>query len=60
VHLVYIWDHDIVPGFNFDVEASRRSIATMKDFVAKNNAQVWVNHDKAQHDALPTAPAFVD
>jgi N-acyl homoserine lactone hydrolase len=60
VHLVYSWDHDIVPGFNFDVEASRRSIATMKDFVAKNNAQVWVNHDKAQHDALPAAPAYVE
>ena len=60
VHLVYSWEHDIVPAFNFDVEQSKRSIAAMKDYAAKNGAQVWVNHDKAQQDAIPEAPAYVE
>lgn len=60
VHLVYSWEHDIVPAFNFDVEQSKRSIAAMKDYVAKSGAQIWINHDKAQHDSIPEAPAYVE
>ncbi|HEX7465175.1 MAG TPA: hypothetical protein VF309_00940, partial [Usitatibacter sp.] len=60
VHLVYSWEHGIVPAFNFDVEQSRRSIAAMKEYVAKSGAQVWINHDKAQHAAIPEAPAYVE
>ncbi|MGZ5033994.1 MAG: N-acyl homoserine lactonase family protein [Usitatibacter sp.] len=60
VHLVYSWEHDIAPGFNFDVAQSHRSIAQMHDYAAKTGAQVWVNHDKAQHDAIPSAPAYVE
>jgi len=25
-------------------------------FLAENNAQLWINHDKAQSDAIPTHP----
>jgi glyoxylase-like metal-dependent hydrolase (beta-lactamase superfamily II) len=60
VHLVYSWEHDIVPAFNFDVAQSHRSIADMKALVAKTGAKIWVNHDKEQHAALPKAPAYVD
>jgi N-acyl homoserine lactone hydrolase len=60
VHLVYSWDRSIVPGFNFDVEQSRASIAAMKDYAAKSGATIWVNHDKEQHAAIPKAPAFVE
>lgn len=60
VHLRYSWDHDIVPGFNFDVPASRQSIAEMKDLVAKTGAKVWVNHDKELHASIPKAPAYVE
>jgi N-acyl homoserine lactone hydrolase len=60
VHLVYSWEKSIVPGFNFDVEQSRRTIAQMKDYVAKTGTQVWVNHDKEQHASLPKSPAYVE
>jgi glyoxylase-like metal-dependent hydrolase (beta-lactamase superfamily II) len=60
VHLMYSWQNNIVPGFNFDVAASRRSIAAMKDVVAATGAQIWVNHDKEQHASIPKAPAYVE
>jgi glyoxylase-like metal-dependent hydrolase (beta-lactamase superfamily II) len=60
VHLMYSWQNNIVPGFNFDVAASRRSIAAMKDVVASTGAQIWVNHDKEQHASIPKAPAYVE
>jgi glyoxylase-like metal-dependent hydrolase (beta-lactamase superfamily II) len=60
VHLRYSWDHDIVPGFNFDVKQSHESIARMKALVAETHAQVWVNHDREQHTGIPQAPGFVD
>lgn len=25
-----------------------------------NNAQLWINHDKAQSDRIPKAPAYVE
>ncbi len=59
-HLVYSWDRGIVPGFNFDVPQSKASIAAMKEAVAKAGAEVWVNHDKAQHASIPKAPAYVE
>jgi N-acyl homoserine lactone hydrolase len=60
VHLKYSWDHDIVPGFNFDVAKSHESIAAMKELVAKTGAKVWVNHDKELHASIPKAPAYVE
>jgi len=60
VHLLYSWENNIVPGFNFDVEASKRSIAQMKEFTAQSGARIWVNHDKEQHAAIPKAPAYVE
>jgi N-acyl homoserine lactone hydrolase len=60
VHLIYSWYEDIVPPFNFNREQSLRTIETMKDFVQKNNAELWINHDPEQHKAIPKAPAFVE
>ena len=60
VHLVYSWDRNIVPAFNFDVEGSRRSIAAMKEYNRQTGTQIWVNHDKEQHASLPKAPAYVE
>jgi len=60
VHLMYSWQNNIVPGFNFDVPASRRSLAAMKELVAYTGAQVWVNHDKEEHASIPKAPAYVE
>jgi len=60
VHLVYSWENNVVPGFNFDQAASRKSIEAMKAFVKETGAQVWINHDKVQHVLIPKAPNFVE
>lgn len=60
VHLVYSWENRVVPGFNYNVEQSGRSIDAMKDFTAKTGAKIWVNHDKEQHASIPKAPLFVE
>jgi N-acyl homoserine lactone hydrolase len=59
-HLVYNWENRVVPGFNFNVEQSGRSIDAMKEFATKTGAKIWVNHDKEQHAAIPKAPAWVE
>jgi glyoxylase-like metal-dependent hydrolase (beta-lactamase superfamily II) len=59
-HLVSNWENDIVPGFNYDQAASHRSIEAMKAFVAQTGAQVWVNHDKAQHELIRKAPQPIE
>ena len=60
VHLVYSWEHELVPGFNFDQAASRRSIAALKQLVKETGAQVWINHDREQHNLIPKSPNFVE
>jgi hypothetical protein len=30
------------------------------DVLAKEKAQLWINHDKAQRDSLKMAPSFYD
>ena len=60
VHLVYSWENNVVPAFNYDQAASRRSIEAMKAFAKQVGAQVWVGHDKAQHVLIPKAPNFVE
>lgn len=60
VHLVYSWDNRVVPGFNFNVEQSGKSIDAMKAFLKENGGQIWVNHDKEQHALIPKAPMFVE
>lgn len=60
VHLAYSWENDVVPGFNFDQAASRRSIAAMKQLAKETGAKVWINHDREQHVLIPKAPSFVE
>jgi N-acyl homoserine lactone hydrolase len=60
VHLVYSWENRVVPGFNYDVAASGRSIDAMKAFVQQTGARVWVTHDREQHMLIPKAPNFVE
>ena len=60
VHLVYSWLNDVVPGFNFDRPQSLRTIETMKEFVERNKAELWVNHDPEQHKSIPKAPKWVE
>ncbi|MFN0302535.1 MAG: N-acyl homoserine lactonase family protein [Burkholderiales bacterium] len=59
VHLLYSWNNRVVPSFNFNVEQSGRTIDALKEFAQKTGTTLWVNHDKAQHAAIPKAPKFV-
>ena len=59
VHLVYSWNNRVVPSFNFDVAQSGRTIDEMKAYAQKTGAQLWVNHDREQHEAIPKSPNYV-
>jgi N-acyl homoserine lactone hydrolase len=52
------WDHRRVPGFNFSKEETLASMQRIADLLAKEHAQLWINHDKAQSDAQKKAPEF--
>jgi N-acyl homoserine lactone hydrolase len=60
VHLLYSWERNIVPSFNFDIPRSYRTIEEMKAYVAKTGAKLWVNHDLEQHLSIPKAPQYVE
>jgi glyoxylase-like metal-dependent hydrolase (beta-lactamase superfamily II) len=49
-----------VPTFEFNVDQSRASRAQIEQFVKNNRAELWIEHDKATHAALPLAPQYVD
>jgi glyoxylase-like metal-dependent hydrolase (beta-lactamase superfamily II) len=49
-----------VPTFEFNVEQSRASRAKIEQFVKDNRAELWIEHDKATHAALPLAPQYID
>jgi glyoxylase-like metal-dependent hydrolase (beta-lactamase superfamily II) len=49
-----------VPTFEFNVDQSRASRAKIEQFVKDNRAELWIEHDKPTHDALPLAPRYVD
>jgi glyoxylase-like metal-dependent hydrolase (beta-lactamase superfamily II) len=59
VHLLYSWNNRVVPGFNFDVAQSGRTIDEMKAYAQKTGAQLWINHDQEQHASIPKAPQYV-
>jgi len=54
------WVNRRVPANNFDKEASVKSMDKLAAFMTANNAQLWINHDKAQSSGIPKAPAFVE
>ncbi len=48
------------PSFNFDREASVRSMHEIEAFMARTGATLWINHDREQHAKLPKAPQWAD
>jgi N-acyl homoserine lactone hydrolase len=48
------------PTFEFNVEQSRASRMMIEDFVKKNNAQLWIEHDYANHAKLKKSPAYYE
>jgi N-acyl homoserine lactone hydrolase len=60
VHFKSNWDNRRVPSINFDKDKTSASMQRIADILAKEHAQLWINHDKAQRDTLKMAPAYYD
>ena len=60
VHLQENWTAKRVPSFNYDREESARSMEKVARVMAETGAELWINHDKAQSDRIPKAPAYVE
>ncbi|RXH25445.1 lactamase [Bradyrhizobium nanningense] len=60
VHFKDNWDHRRVPSMNVDKDQTAASMQKIADILAKEKAQLWINHDKAQRDSQKLAPEFYD
>jgi glyoxylase-like metal-dependent hydrolase (beta-lactamase superfamily II) len=54
------WDHRRVPAINDNKEETLASMQRVADVLAKEKAQLWINHDKAQRDTLKMSPQYYD
>jgi N-acyl homoserine lactone hydrolase len=54
------WDARGIPGGNFDKEKTSTSMSHLADLMAKDKAQLWINHDKPQRESQKLAPAFYE
>lgn len=60
VHLRDNWVHRRVPAFNYDRAQSLASMEKLAAVMARTGAELWINHDKSESDALPRAPRYVE
>ncbi|TQF28172.1 lactamase [Bradyrhizobium sp. UNPF46] len=60
VHFKDNWDNRRVPSMNVDKDQTAASMQKLADTLAKEKAQLWINHDKAQRDSQKLAPEFYD
>src|SRR3954468_904882 len=60
VHFKSNWENRGVPSMNVDKEKTATSMQRMADLMAQHKAQLWINHDKPQRDALKLAPEFYE
>jgi N-acyl homoserine lactone hydrolase len=60
VHFKANWDNRGVPANNADKDQTLSSMQRIADVLAKEHAQLWINHDKAQRDTLKMAPEFYE
>lgn len=60
VHFQYMWDHRIVPSFNFSREQSLASIERLSRLQTEHKAQLWIGHDKDIHAKIERAPKFYE
>ena len=59
VHFEKNWMNRVVPARNFNKEQSAQSMDKIAALLTRENAKLWINHDKTQSDAIPKAPAAV-
>jgi glyoxylase-like metal-dependent hydrolase (beta-lactamase superfamily II) len=60
VHFKDNWDNRRVPSMNANKDQSAASMQKIADMLAKEKAQLWINHDKAQRDSQKMLPEFYD
>ena len=60
VHFKSNWENRGVPSGNTDKDKTLASMQRISEVLAKEKAQLWINHDKAQRDSLKMAPAYYD
>lgn len=60
VHFKGNWDNRRVPSINFNAEQTAASMQRIANIMARDNAQLWINHDKAQRDGQKLSPAFYE
>ncbi|MEZ2141983.1 N-acyl homoserine lactonase family protein [Bradyrhizobium sp. DN5] len=60
VHFKDNWDNRRVPSMNVSKDQTAASMQKIADTLAKEKAQLWINHDKAQRDSQKMAPEFYD
>jgi N-acyl homoserine lactone hydrolase len=54
------WEARRVPDINADKAQSSASMQRIADVLARENAVLWINHDKVQRDSQKMSPAFYD
>jgi glyoxylase-like metal-dependent hydrolase (beta-lactamase superfamily II) len=60
VHFQANWDARRVPGFNTDKDQTLASMQRIADFLAREQAKLWINHDKPSSEARRHAPEFYE
>ena len=60
VHYEDNWNEKRVPSMNFNRDLSSQSMDKVAALLKRENAQLWINHDKAQSDKVAKAPRFVE
>jgi glyoxylase-like metal-dependent hydrolase (beta-lactamase superfamily II) len=60
VHFKSNWENRGLPTINFNGDLTASSMQHMAEIMVKENAQLWINHDKAQRDSLKLSPSFYD
>jgi N-acyl homoserine lactone hydrolase len=60
VHFKSNWDNRRVPSPNFNKDQTLASMQKLAETISREEAQLWINHDKEQRDILKMAPEFYD
>jgi glyoxylase-like metal-dependent hydrolase (beta-lactamase superfamily II) len=60
VHFQTSFEHRYVPDNNWSKQASLQSMDKISAIVAKEHAQLWINHDQRQSDAQKKLPAYYE
>ncbi|UQR59878.1 N-acyl homoserine lactonase family protein [Bradyrhizobium sp. C-145] len=60
VHFKDNWDNRRVPSMNVSKDQTAASMQKIADTLAKEKAQLWINHDKAQRASQKMAPEFYE